>query len=56
MANHSRRGDNYVENRTWEEVMGADSKPKAKTKSQKSQPKRTPEPKDNEARKNGGGE
>lgn len=55
MANHSRRGDNYVENRTWGEVMGEADAPKSKTKSQKSQPKRTPEPRD-EARKNGGGE
>lgn len=52
MANHSGRPDNYVGNKTWDEVMGEDSMPKAKTR--KSQPKREPEK--NEARKNGGGE
>lgn len=51
MANHSPEPDNYVQNKTWDEVVEG-KKPEAPKSDDK---KTAPEPKRNEARGNGGG-
>jgi len=53
MANHSPNPDNYVQNKTWDEVV--EGKPGKPVDDFSTPVAEKPEPKKNEARKNGAG-